>query len=314
MPEVLDYSSGWPRAIAPYVGTVRYIGTPGHSKNITKAELDYRLAARVPTAFVHERTAGWMLAGTSAGRSAAQAVAADWAAMGRNLADFPGCYLADDVDTVASQFDEIDACLRGFAETFGAARANVYGEYDVIEHCVGRSARLGWQTRAWSGTNPDGSPRISAKAALYQHVGYVYPDGVQADRNTVQLLDWGQWPMEDDVVTAADVTLIWTRDVASGVATLPAYQALAKAQADAAAAVAQGKALAVQVAAARADLAAQARQIATLSGAVTGLAAAVAAEQQISAAELTTVVQEAIAAAVVAVDVTVHGDPTPVTP
>jgi hypothetical protein len=193
LPEVLDYSAGWPRKIAPFVGTVRYVGTPGRSKNLTQAEAIARQADGTPQAFVHEAAAGWMLGGKVAGQTAAARAHADLGNLGQT---YRVVYFACDVDiTDGGELGAVDACLDGAAAIIGRDKVGVYGEYDVIEHCLSNGhAAYGWQTRAWSGRNPDGSPRVSRRAALYQQVGYVYPDGVQCDRNTILLDDWGQWP------------------------------------------------------------------------------------------------------------------------
>jgi hypothetical protein len=193
MPEVLDYSAGWPRNIAPYVGTVRYVGTPGRSKNLTLAEAVAREADGTPQAFVYESTAGWMLVGWAAGVGAATAARNDLHDLG--YPDYRAIYLACDVDiSTAGQLAAVDACLDGAASVLGRSKVGIYGEADVIDHCMGNGkAAYGWQTRAWSGG------RVSGRACLLQQVGYVSVDGVQCDRNTILKDDWGQWPVEDDV-------------------------------------------------------------------------------------------------------------------
>lgn len=194
MSEVLDYSSGWPRNIAPYAGTVRYVGTPGRGKNLTAAEWTTRSVMRTPTAFVHETTGGWMSGGAAAGVAAGHAILADLADLG--IVELPGVYAACDFDARPDDLPAIDACLAGMTSVLGPGQVSVYGSFRVVEHCVGRTARLGWQTRAWSGG------QVSDKACLLQQIGYVDVDGVQCDRNTVLAADWGQWPMEDDVTYA----------------------------------------------------------------------------------------------------------------
>jgi hypothetical protein len=192
MPEVLDYSAGWPRTIAPYVGTVRYVGTPGRGKNLTLAEAIAREADGTPQAYVYESTAGWMLGGRPAGSAAANAAAQDLHDLGQ---PYRVVYLACDIDiTDSTQFAAVDACLDGAASVLGRSKVGIYGEADVIDHCMGNGkAAYGWQTRAWSGG------RVSGRACLLQQVGYVTVDGVQCDRNTILKDDWGQWPVEDDV-------------------------------------------------------------------------------------------------------------------
>lgn len=198
---VLDYSSGYPAPAAVtaggYAGVVRYIGTPGRGKNLTRAEAQAMLAAGVPIGLVYEATAGWMLGGVEVGAGAARAALADAAQCG---VEVRCVYFAADFDvTDAQQMQAVGRTLDGAAQVLGRARVGVYGEADVIDACLGGGhAAWGWQTRAWSGA------RVSVKAHLLQQIGYVYPGGVQCDRSTVLKPDWGQWPLEDDV-TAEEV-------------------------------------------------------------------------------------------------------------
>lgn len=190
--DVLDYSSGYPSPAsikaAGYSGIVRYIGTPGRAKNMTRREAGAMRAAGIPIAGVYESTAGWMLGGASAGREAALRALDDAARLGLNLRSVN---FACDVDiTTAAQMTAVRRCLDGASATaLNLARTGVYGEADVIDACVGGgNAVWGWQTRAWSGG------RVSSRAHLLQQIGYVYPGGVQCDRSTVLKLDWGQSP------------------------------------------------------------------------------------------------------------------------
>ena len=191
MAEVLDYSSGHPAPAAVlaagYGGVVRYAGTQGRGKNLTRAEAQAMLAAGVPIGLVYEAGAGWMLGGTEVGAGAARAVLADANQCGVGVR---AVYFAADFDvTSTAQMVAVERCLDGAAQVLGRGRVGVYGEADVIDACLGsRHATWGWQTRAWS------AGRVSSRAHLLQQVGYVYPGGVQCDRNTVLRRDWGQWP------------------------------------------------------------------------------------------------------------------------
>lgn len=204
---VLDYSAGWPAPAAVidagYVGVVRYIGTPGRSKNLTRAEAQQMHSAGVPVALVYETTAGWALGGAQVGADAARAAVADATVCGVQVRCV---YLAVDVDvTDAQQMQAVQRTLDGAAGVLGRDRTGVYGEADVIDACVPVHAAYGWQTRAWSGG------KVSGRAAILQQVGYVDVDGVQCDRSTVLDDDWGQWPYQgdDDVpITQADADLI----------------------------------------------------------------------------------------------------------
>jgi Rv2525c-like, glycoside hydrolase-like domain len=203
MAEVLDYSAGWPSPAAirqaHYVGVVRYIGTPGRSKNLTRAEVREMRAAGIPIGLVYEESAAWMRGGAAAGAAAARAALADARTCGVGVRCV---YLACDEDvTSTAMMQTVQKCLDGAAGVLGRGRVGVYGEADVIDACLGaKHATWGWQTRSWSGG------RVSTRAHLLQQVGYVYPDGVQSDRSTVMKTDWGQWPDPNgDDVSAPDV-------------------------------------------------------------------------------------------------------------
>jgi hypothetical protein len=203
---VLDYSSGWPAPDAikagRYVGVVRYVGTPGRGKNLTNTEASLMRGAGIPIALVYEQGAGWMRGGAPAGAAAARAALADAKVCGVGVRCV---YFAADFDvTSAAQMSEVERCLDGAAGVLGRSRVGVYGEADVIDACVGGGhAAYGWQTRAWS------SGRLSGHAHLLQLVGYVYPDGVQADRSIVLKPDWGQWPAPGGAAaTGEDITIV----------------------------------------------------------------------------------------------------------
>jgi hypothetical protein len=191
MPEVLDYSAGWPAPAAirsaRYIGVVRSIGTPGRDKNLTRTEAQAMLAAGIPVGLVYEDTAGWMLTGANAGEQAARAALADAEDCGVGVRCV---YFACDRDiTTNGQMAAVEQCLDGAAGVLGRGRVGVYGEADVIDACLsGRHATWGWQTRAWS------TGRVSDRAHLLQQIGAVHPGGVECDRNTVLRPDWGQWP------------------------------------------------------------------------------------------------------------------------
>ena len=309
MAEALDYSSGWPSPAAikaaGYVGVVRYVGTPGHSKNLTRTEAQAMAAAGVPIALVYESTAGWILGGFQAGAGAARAALADAAACGVTVRCV---YFAADIDvTSAAQMAAIEKALDGAAGVLGRERVGVYGEADVIDACLGGGyAVWGWQTRAWSGG------RLSDRAHLLQQIGYVYPGGVQADRNTVLRPDWGQTPapgaahQEDITMDAATqayldgqfgalkgaIRVTWfgddpddTKDIGTHPYNLQAIVAAQQAQA---------------------------RQLAALAGTVTALSGMIAAgTNDLTAAEVTAAVQEALDKSLVHVDISVAGQPTP---
>jgi hypothetical protein len=189
MATALDYSGGRPTgqavADAQHVGVVRYIGTPGRGKNLTRAEfLDMDARGR-GVATVYENHAADAAGGYAAGQTAARTARADADRIG--LPSDQPIYFAVDSDQVTeAQFGAVAAYLDGAASIIGWAQVGVYGEYDVIEMAVGPHARLGWQTAAWS------KGKRSAKAALYQRLGQIFVGGIECDVNDVQAADWGQ--------------------------------------------------------------------------------------------------------------------------
>jgi hypothetical protein len=211
MATALDYSAGRPSAdavrAAGHVGVVRYIGTPGRTKNITPAEYRDLTSKGVGVALVYENHAGDAADGYAAGQTAARNARAD-----ANNIGFPSTrpiYFAVDSDQVtAGNFAAVSAYLDGAASVLGSvARVGVYGEYDVVEKNVGTHAHYGWQTAAWSGG------KRSPKGALYQRLGQIYVGGIQADVSDILASDWGQHNAqeeEDMALTQADAaTIFW---------------------------------------------------------------------------------------------------------
>jgi hypothetical protein len=197
MATALDYSAARLAAAtikaAGHAGVIRYVGTPGRTKNITKSEYEDLTRNDVGVALVYENRAGDANGGFSAGANAARAARADADSIGWPR-DRP-IYFAIDSDQVTSlDFQEVSGYLDGAASVLGDGieRTGVYGEYDVIERNVGSHARHGWQTVAWSGG------RISKKAALYQRLGQIHIGGIQVDVNSILAADWGQHNAQED--------------------------------------------------------------------------------------------------------------------
>lgn len=201
MATALDYSAGRPAAATVladgHAGVVRYVGTPGRAKNITKAEYLDMTSRGVGVALVYENGSGDSGGGYSAGVTAARIARAD-----ANSVGFPASrpiYFAVDSDQVtAGQFAAAMSYLDGAASVSGIERVGVYGEYDVVERAVGPHARYGWQTVAWS------HGLKSAKAALYQRLGQIYVGGIQVDVNDILTADWGQHNYGGDDMQLSD--------------------------------------------------------------------------------------------------------------
>lgn len=191
MPTALDYSAARLQSAtikaAGHVGVIRYVGTPGRTKNITKAEFQELTRNGVSVALVYENKAGDANGGFSAGITAARAARADADSIGWPR-ERP-IYFAIDSDQVTDlDFREVSGYLDGIASVLGNGieLTGVYGEYDVIERNVGSHARYGWQTVAWSGG------RVSKKATLFQQLRQIYVGGIQVDVNNILAADWGQ--------------------------------------------------------------------------------------------------------------------------
>ncbi|MGW3992231.1 glycoside hydrolase domain-containing protein [Amycolatopsis sp. NPDC004772] len=213
MATALDYSAGRPSADAVvkagHSGVIRYIGTPGRTKNITKTEYADMTAKGVGVALVYENHAGDAAGGFAAGQTAARLARADADSIGFP-SDRPIYFAVDSDQVTAANFAAVSAYLDGAASVLGSIdRVGVYGEYDVIEKNVGPHARYGWQTAAWSGG------KRSSKAALFQRLGQIYVGGIQSDVNDILAADWGQHDaQEDDLPSAQEVAdAVWNKAV-----------------------------------------------------------------------------------------------------
>jgi hypothetical protein len=193
MPQVLDYSSGKPGAVAikaaGFLGAVRYIGFPSRRKCTTAAELADFTGHGLGMALVYEDSASDWLGGFARGVDAGRR-ARDHA----NAIGFPAdrpIYMAVDRDVVTeAEFRTMVDYLRGAAGPLGGVRlTGVYGEHDVCARAAqAATATWFWQCRAWSGT----PPRLFAGRHLYQRVGQVTVGGITCDINDVVATDWGQ--------------------------------------------------------------------------------------------------------------------------
>jgi hypothetical protein len=310
MTEVLDYSGGFPAPAAirsgGYVGVVRYIGTPGNPKNLTRTEAQAMLSAGIAVGLVYERTAGWMLAGADAGVRAAREALADAEHCGVGVRCV---YLACDQDiTTSGQMSAVEQCLDGAAQVLGRERVGVYGEADVIDACLGKEhATWGWQTRAWS------RGRVSDRAHLLQLIGAVHPGGVECDRNTVLRSDWGQWPapgdgpMEGEIMSDAQYEALNKKldDM---------FRLLSVGDAPDSAVGPDGKRVdrgghPFNLEAVRSVLATQAKQLDANAAAIGKLTTLVDSKTGVSPAELRDAVRDAVRDNVVSVDVQIHGQP-----
>ena len=208
MPQVLDYSSGFPGADAiaraGYVGAVRYIGSPGNPKCTTLTELEDFEAHGLGMALVYEHTEGDFRGGFAGGQAAATAARAHADSVG-----FPPdrpVYFAIDQDVVTdADFALAADYIRGACSVLTMDRTGVYGEFDVCARIASTGyARFYWQTRAWSRAQ-----RFAGH--LYQSGDQADVAGVQCDLNTVTSDDWGQHPAPESSDMTPDQAnrLIW---------------------------------------------------------------------------------------------------------
>lgn len=205
MSQVLDYSAGFPGALAiakprdaqgrqVYVGAARYIGFPERKKCTTRAELEDFSRNGLGMALIYEDTATDWRSGYDRGLSAGKR-ARDHA----NSIGFPAgrpIYMAVDQDVVSSgEFNVMLDYLRGASGPLGGTHlTGAYGEADVIDRVRNEGvAAWYWQTVAWSHGR-------RTYAHLFQHLGTVNVGGIGCDINDVLVSDWGQHnALEDDV-------------------------------------------------------------------------------------------------------------------
>jgi hypothetical protein len=220
MATALDYSAGRPSGAAVkgagHDGVIRYVGTPGRTKNITAAEYADMNQQGVGVALVYENHTGDAAGGYAAGQAAARAARADADSIG-----FPAnrpIYFAIDSDQVTSaQFAAVMSYLDGAASVIGHQCVGVYGEFDVIEQAVPAHAAYGWQCAAWS------KGKHSAKAALYQRIGTVTVGGIGCDVNDILATDWGQHNYNGPTSTHQEEEPMQVKAAADGVVYVPTY-------------------------------------------------------------------------------------------
>lgn len=149
----LDYSAGTiPGSVireAGYDFVVRYVGTPGRTKNITKAEFDDLVAHGVTVWLVYENGTQDALGGFGAGQAAARAARADADHIG-----YPAggtIFFACDMHLTASQIPTALGYYDGAADILGRNAVGCYGFTELISAAKnGRHATYFWQC----GVNP----------------------------------------------------------------------------------------------------------------------------------------------------------------
>lgn len=214
MTEGVDYSFARPGGSALRAAgksfAVRYVPYAGDGgKGLARDELADLQANGIAVALVWETTAGRMLDGYGAGVTDATVALASAALLG-----FPKdrpIYFACDTDTTADQLTSVRNYLDGAASVLGRARVGIYGEYDVIDHCLGTGAATWfWQTYAWSGG------RLHPMAHLYQYQNDQTINGAAVDFDRALVADFGQWGGKVPVTIEQRVSRIENTTFANG--------------------------------------------------------------------------------------------------
>jgi hypothetical protein len=167
------------------------------SKNLTRSLVSGYLAAGIGVVTVWESTAGRATAGKAAGVADAKAADAQRAACG--LGADHVIYFAVDEDT---SWASVQAYFDGVLSVLGAGRTGAYGSYAVVEGAYGHGIHYLWQTVAWSGG------KWSGHASIRQPGGTLL--GGSADIDQAEVADFGQSPRPevDVALTTADVALL----------------------------------------------------------------------------------------------------------
>lgn len=215
MSTVIDFSSGFPSAQAiknaGHRGAVMYISPPRENwmgakpanRNIVKQYHD----AGLETAFVWQFAAGTpqtsdVMRGARGGELDARSADEQLKAIG--CEGWP-VYFAADFDISLPQWNNTArAYFEAAGRVLGKDRVGIYGHSRVV-HWAGPENKvvaevapgrfLGWITRSWKSTNPDGSGKGANYSTLYQRVHNVPgPDGIQIDINDIRHEYWGQRP------------------------------------------------------------------------------------------------------------------------
>lgn len=311
----LDYAGARPGGAAikaaGYDFVVRYL-TPGGpnlpGKLLTKSEYTDLQAHGVAVAVNFETTANRMLDGYAAGVNDARIADQTLHAVG-HPADLP-VYFSADFDATPDQQVAIDSYLNGAADVIGAARVGIYGGYWIVKRCLDKkTAAWAWQTEAWSGGNRD--PRTH----ILQHAEYVVVGGVECDLNEALQSDFGQHPRPaGDEMSAEIAQMVREMHVkVTGLIPTRAVDNTGRPDSE----IYKDDMLGWSV---NADafgwkneqrLIAMQSEVTALRGAINALAAAVSMEHDLSPDEFKIILDDALASAIIKVDVSVTGQPKP---
>ncbi len=171
---------------------VRYVGVPGHVKNLTPDEALDLTRAGLNLVAVYQPSDGFLFSGEN-GVAHARRAWTDAANCGMP-AGRP-IYFALDVDPAElnpTQWARILIFLDQAASYLGRERVGVYGGREAIDRMVGgQSAAYGWQTRSWS--TIDGQIVWSDYAEMRQVQHEVPLGSGTVDWNDAIAVDIGEW-------------------------------------------------------------------------------------------------------------------------
>jgi Domain of unknown function (DUF1906) len=184
----VDYAWSHPTPAALKAAKVAFVMrylAPDRSKSLTKSEATALAAAGIWVGVVWESTANRALAGKVGGVADAKAAAAQATACGMP-AGRP-IYFAVDFDATEAQQTQINAYLDGAASVIGRDRVGIYGGYYPVKRALDAGKAVwAWQTIAWSGGQWDAWAHI--RQGAQKTIG-----GVSCDLNTSMQADFGQW-------------------------------------------------------------------------------------------------------------------------
>jgi hypothetical protein len=203
----LDCRSSAPAAVAVqqagYEFLIRYLsaGDPGAVLTAAQTEDLRRHGVSVVAAWEHSPQR--MKDGFDAGVVDAQAAAAQVIACG-GRSDRP-IYFCARWDSTEQDQGPINAYLRGAASVIGTANVGIFGGYWPVSRALDAgTARWGWQTHDWSGSNFDERAQLELTGDTGQLSGIGYA------LNISRVADYGQWSIagEGDMFTDTDRQLL----------------------------------------------------------------------------------------------------------
>lgn len=154
-----DYSAGRPGGAAlraaGFSGVIRYVGTPGRTKNITAGEYQDLIGHGLSVLLVHENGTGDVLRGYAGGVADAHAALDN--ARACSIPDSVGIASASDRHLTAAQVRTGVAYQAGFTSVIGHDRTGAYGFHEFVSavQAAGTASWL-WQC----GTRPAGNAGI----------------------------------------------------------------------------------------------------------------------------------------------------------